>query len=65
MVVLNSFLASGDFCRLLTTFSNSLAPDQDRKNFSPDLDSNSLTLKEIVEKVNYVKKKSRQTSAKA
>ena len=25
----NSFLASGNFCRLLITFANSLDPDQD------------------------------------
>ena len=44
VVVLNSFHVSGDFCHLLITFANSLAPDQDRQNFSPDLDSNRLTL---------------------
>ena len=31
---LNSFLASGDFCRLLITFANSLDPDQDQQNQS-------------------------------
>ena len=40
----NSFLASGDFCRLLITFANSLDPDQDRQNVGPDLDANCLTL---------------------
>ena len=40
----NSYLASGDFCRLLITFANSLDPDQDRQKVSPDLDPNSLTL---------------------
>ena len=29
---LNPFLASGNFCRLLITFANSLNPDQDRHN---------------------------------
>ena len=35
----NSFLASG-----LLTLANSLGPDQDRLNDSPDLDPNRLTL---------------------
>ena len=39
-----SFLASGDVCRLLITFANSLDPDQDRQNVGPDLDPNHLTL---------------------
>ena len=33
-----------DFCHLLITFANSLDPDQDRQNISPDLDPNCLTL---------------------
>ena len=40
----NSFLASGHFCHLMVTFSNSLDPDQDRHNVSPDLDPKCLTL---------------------
>ena len=40
----NSFLASSDFCHLLIAFVNSLDPDQDPQNVSPDLDPNSLTL---------------------
>ena len=36
----NSFLASGDFFRLLITFVNSLDPDQDRQKVGPDLDPN-------------------------
>ena len=36
--------ASSDFCLLLKTFANSLDPDQDWKNLSPDLDQNHLTL---------------------
>ena len=36
--------AKGDSCRLLITFANSLAPDQDRQNVGPDLDLNCLTL---------------------
>ena len=36
----NSYLASSDFCRLLIAFANSLDPDQDRQNVSPDLDPN-------------------------
>ena len=30
------------FCRLLTTFANSLDTDQDRQNVGPDLDQNCL-----------------------
>ena len=33
-----SMLTSGDFCRLLITFANSLEPDQDRQYVGPDLD---------------------------
>ena len=40
----NSFLASGDFFRLLMSFVNSLNPDQDRHLVGPDLDPNRLTL---------------------
>ena len=40
----NSFPASGDFCRLLITFANSLDPDQARQNVGPDRDPNCLTL---------------------
>ena len=36
--------ASSNFSRLLITFANSLGPDQDRQNVSPDLDPNCLTL---------------------
>ena len=38
------FLASGDFCRLLITFANSLYTDQDQQNVGPDLDTNYLIL---------------------
>ena len=41
---INSLLASGDFCRLLMIFANSLDPDQDRQNVGPDLGPNILTL---------------------
>ena len=34
----NSFLVSGDFCRLLIIFVNSLDQDQARQNVGPDLD---------------------------
>ena len=43
-VLLNSFLASGDFCHLLIIFANSLDQAQDRQNVNPDLDPNCLTL---------------------
>ena len=42
--ILDSFLASGNFCRLLIIFANSLDPDQDRHSVGPDLDPNCLTL---------------------
>ena len=41
---LTLFPASGDFCRLLITFANSLDPDQAQQNVGPDLDPNCLTL---------------------
>ena len=41
---INSFLASGDFYRLLITFANSWDPDQERQIVGPDLDPNCLTL---------------------
>ena len=42
--MLNSFLASSNFNHLLIAFANSLDPDKDRQNVSPDLDPNHLTL---------------------
>ena len=39
----NTSPASGDFCRLLITFANSLDPDQARQNVGPDLDPYCLT----------------------
>ena len=58
---LNSLLASGDFCRLLIIFANSLDPDQARQNVGPDLDPDCLTLwcyswKIFFEKVKLKKK---------
>ena len=41
---LNTFPASGDFCRLLITFANGLDPDHTLQNVWPDLDPNCLTL---------------------
>ena len=38
----NSFLASGDFCRLHLTFANSLDPEEAGQNVVPDLDPNML-----------------------
>ena len=40
----DSFLANGDFCRLLLSFANNLEPDHDQQNVGPDLDPNCLTL---------------------
>ena len=57
----NPFIASGDFCRLLITFANSLDQNQDRQNFSPDLDPNYFTLvivilKDFLKKFKFDKK---------
>ena len=41
---LNSFPTGDDFCRLPTTFANSLDPDQARQTIWPHLDPNCLTL---------------------
>ena len=41
--VFNYLPTSGDFCRLLITFANSLDPDQARQNVGPDLDPICLT----------------------
>ena len=41
---INALPASGELCRLLMNFANSLDPDQDRHNVGPDLDPNRLTL---------------------
>ena len=38
--LVSSFLAWGNFCCMLKTFSNSLDPDQDRQNVGPELDPN-------------------------
>ena len=61
------FLASNNFCRLLITFANSLGPDKDQQNVSPDLDLILLTfLKEFLKKsilTNF--KNSQQTTAKS
>ena len=51
--VTSSFLASGNYCRLLITIANSLNRDQDRQNVGPDLDPNvwhTVFLKEFFEK---------------
>ena len=42
--MLKSLLASGDFCRLLIIFANSLDPDQDKQNIGPYVDPNCLTI---------------------
>ena len=44
LAFLTSFLASGDFSRLLIAFAKGLDPDQDRRNVGPDLDPNRLPL---------------------
>ena len=46
LLALNSLSVSGEFCRLLTIFANSLDPDQARhsQNGGPDLGSSYLAL---------------------
>ena len=39
-----SILGTGNFCRQLKTFANSLDPYQDRRSVGPDMDQKSLTL---------------------
>ena len=46
----NSFLASGDICRVLKTFADYLDRDQDQQNVSPDLIQYCLTLDSIPER---------------
>ena len=53
-MLFNSFLASGDFCRLLKTFANSLDPDL--------FDTLIVFMKEFFGKVNF--EKSQQTTKK-
>ena len=59
---------NGDFSRLLVIFANNLNPDQDRQNVGPDLDSNRLTLNQIVFLKEFLKKsilkKSQHTAKK-
>ena len=52
---INSFPAGGDFCRLLITFADILAPDQVRQNVGTDLDPNSLTCW-LYSRKNFLKK---------
>ena len=56
-IFINSFFASGNICRLLINFANSLDPDQDRQNVGSDLDPNVLhpdgVPERIFEKVNF------------
>ena len=51
------------------TFANSLDPDQDRQNVGPDLDSNRLTLNQVVFLKEFFKKliliKSQHTAKKS
>ena len=48
-LIVQLFIARGDFCCLLITFANSLILDQNRQNVSPDLDLNRLTFKDFFE----------------
>ena len=56
MIRTNSFFASGDFCRLLITYANSLDPDQDRQNGSKPFDTLIVFLNDLFQKVNFEKK---------
>ena len=54
--------ANGYFCHLMITFANSLDPDQDRQNVSPDLETVGtliVFMKESFERVNFEIKVSR------
>ena len=62
LLSLDSFHASGDFSCLLTTFANSLDPDQGRLSVGPDLEPNCLTLIEYFEK--WLILKSQQKASK-
>ena len=62
---INSFPASGDFCRLLITFANSLNPDKARQNGRSEsklFDTLMVFLKDFLKKVNYKKKKKKKKS---
>ena len=59
-MLVNSFLASGSFCRLLITFANSLDPDQDGHSVGPDLDPSWVFLNDFFEEVYFEEKVSRQ-----
>ena len=58
-----TILVSKDFCHLLITFANSKDPDLEREEsililIQKDWHSNSVFLKEFIEKSNFYKKKS-------
>ena len=59
-VQINSFLASGGFCRLLITFANSLDQDQDQQIlvliWIQSVDTLIVFLKEAFAKVNFERK---------
>ena len=60
----NSFPASGDFCRLLITFANSLNPDQarqDGRSESKLFDTLMVFLKDFLKKLITKKKKHKIT----
>ena len=52
----NNSPASGDFCRLLITFANSLDPDQARQNVGPVLDSYCLIMMAFLKRKQFKKK---------
>ena len=47
-LLINSCIASRDFCRLQITFTNSLDPDQGQQDVHPDLDPHCYTLIQIL-----------------
>ena len=48
--VVNSLPTSGDFCRLLISFANSLDPDKARRFVRPDLNPNCLAFSDAIHK---------------
>ena len=55
MISFNSFRASGDLCRLLISFVNSMDPDQADLD-PPNMAFGSCSVKNVEEKVDFEKK---------
>ena len=61
--MVNSFLASGDFCHLLINSAKSWDPDQDRQKVSKRFDTLIVLVKDYFETVNV--ERSQQMTSKA